>query len=367
VNAAPRGPWRLGPNRVERFYRGGALLERFRGQPNPADGVRPEDWVGSTTRAWSPPGTVPTGDGLSLVEVDGRSVSLRELLEADPAGVAGAALVERAGVTTGLLVKLLDAAVRLPVHAHPSRSFARTKLDSFFGKTEAWIVLATRQIQGAEPPVVRLGFNREIDRGELISMIDAERTEDLLAAMHLRPTAPGDTWFIPAGLPHAIGAGVFMIEIEEPADFSIVAETRGIPIDRANASLRLGWDVAVDAYDRRGWSGESIDELRHRPRTIVERDGLRVARLTGPSADPFFRAERVAVDGTARPWSEEAFLVGVVTAGEGSAAVGSASLELHAGDTFGVPAASLPELRLDGRGLELVACLPPRPVDLGGA
>jgi mannose-6-phosphate isomerase len=182
--------------------------------------------------------------------------------------------------------------------------------------------------------------------------------------MHLRPTAPGDVWFIPAGLPHAIGAGVFMIEIEEPADFSIVAETRGVPIEPQNASLRLGWDVAVDAYDRRGWSESAIDELRHARTTLVERDGLRLERLTGPAADPFFRAQRVSVEGTVRPWSEEAFLVGVVTAGEGTAAVGGRSVDLRAGETFAVPGASLPELRQDGRGLELVACLPPRAADL---
>ena len=365
--SAARGPWRLGPNRVERFYRGGALLERFRGQPEPADGVRPEDWVGSTTRAWSAPGMPRTDDGLGVVEVDGRTVTLRELLEADPAAVAGPALVERAGVTTGLLVKLLDAAVRLPIHAHPTRSFARSKLGSFFGKTEAWIVLATRQMPGAEPPVVRIGFNRDVERRELITLIDDERTEDLLAAMHLRPTAPGDTWFIPAGLPHAIGAGVFMIEIEEPADFSIVAETRGIPIDRQSASLRLGWEVAVDAYDRTGWTAAAIDDLRHSPATLADRDGLRVQRLTGPAADPFFRAQRVKVDGTVRPWSEEAFLVGVVTAGQGTASVADSHVTLRAGETFAVPAAGLPELRLDGRGLELVACLPPRPADIGAA
>jgi mannose-6-phosphate isomerase len=360
-----RGPWRLAPNRVQRFYSGGALLDAFRGQPKPTDGTSPEDWVASVTRAWSPPGEAPRDDGLSIVEVDGRHVSLRELLEADPIAVAGADLVERAGVTTGLLVKLLDAAVRLPVHAHPSRSFARSKLGSFFGKTEAWIVLATRQMPGAEPPVVRLGFLRDVRRDELIGIIEDQRTEDLVAAMHLRPTSPGDVWFIPAGLPHAIGAGVFMVEIEEPADFSIVAETRGIPIDRDNASLRLGWHVAVDAYDRTAWTASAIDGLRHRASPLVERDGLRVARLTAAAADPFFRAQRVSLDGDAQPWSEQSFMVGVVTAGEGTASVGGAALKLRRGDTFAVPAASLPDVRLNGRGLELIACLPPRAADLG--
>ena len=51
----------------------------------------------------------------------------------------------RFGTSTGLLVKLLDAAERLPVHAHPDRAFAREAFDSPFGKTEAWIVLDTRE------------------------------------------------------------------------------------------------------------------------------------------------------------------------------------------------------------------------------
>ena len=43
-------PWRLLPNRVSRFYRGGLLIDTFRGEPHPADTDRPEDWVGSATR-----------------------------------------------------------------------------------------------------------------------------------------------------------------------------------------------------------------------------------------------------------------------------------------------------------------------------
>ena len=106
----------------------------------PVDGTRPEDWLGSATRSWTPAGHDPTDEGLSHVEIDGRDRTVEELLEEDPELVAGRALVERVGrPTVGVLVKLLDPAERLPVHAHPTRAFARQHLDSFFGKTEAWI------------------------------------------------------------------------------------------------------------------------------------------------------------------------------------------------------------------------------------
>src|SRR4051812_16492681 len=95
-------PWRLLPNRVSRFYRGGLLLDQFRGNPDPKDADRPEDWVGSATRAWTSPGSPPTDEGLGDAEVDGE---VRRVADVVP--------------ETGVLAKLLDAANRLPVHAHP--------------------------------------------------------------------------------------------------------------------------------------------------------------------------------------------------------------------------------------------------------
>ncbi len=50
----------------------------------------------------------------------------------------------------------------------------------------------------------------------------------LLDAMHIRPTTA------------------------EPSDFSILAETAGLPIDREDAHPGLGWDVMLDAFDREG-------------------------------------------------------------------------------------------------------------------
>jgi mannose-6-phosphate isomerase len=368
ADTALNGPWRLAPNRVGRFYRGGALLERFRSggaDPDGTDAGEPEDWVGSTTRAWTPPGAPRTDDGLSVVDIDGRERRIVDLLADDPDRVAGRDIVAVAGRSTGLLVKLLDAAVRLPVHAHPSRAFARRHLGSFFGKTEAWLIVGTRSMPGEEPPGVRLGFRRGIPPPELRRLIEDERTEAILDAMHHRPAAPGDVWFIPAGLPHAIGAGIFMVEIEEPSDFSIVLETRDVPVAAEDASVRLGWDVAIDALDGRGWSDREVEALHHQPSTIADEAHLRHLRVTAAAADPFFRAERLEVRGRARPWREESFLVGVVTAGEGSAAVGTSRLELRTGDTFAVPAASLPSLELDGMPmLEVIACLPPRAGDL---
>jgi mannose-6-phosphate isomerase len=358
---------------VSRFYRGGALLAAFRAGAldRPVDDAddtdRPEDWVASATVARPPEGESPTDEGLAAVEVDGQPVLVRALLETDPEAIAGP-IAAIAGPTTGLLVKLLDSAVRLPVHAHPTRAFARRHLGSWFGKTEAWIVLATRDIAGEPAPHVRLGFTRDVGEAELRALIDDRRTDDLLGLLHHRPIAPGDAWLVPAGVPHAIGAGALILELQEPSDASILAETAGVPVGPDDPHLGLGWDTTIAAFDRRGLSDAGLEALRG-PRAgavgTAPPLALTADRLLPPAAAPYLRAIRWRVRGEARPAEAPAFLVGMVVAGSGVAWVeGGDRLELRAGQSFAVPASGLPGLVLEGDDLTVIACLPPTPAGL---
>ena len=234
--------YRVRPARVHRFYRGGALLGRLRGEEEP-DGSFPEDWLGSVTEA-SNPGHETPNEGLSVFD-DGRL--LRDAVADDPTSWLGEAHVERYGTSTGLLVKLLDAAERLPVHAHPSRDFAREHLDSPFGKTEAWIVLDTR----TDDAHVWVGQREDADPAEYRCWIEEQDTDALLGSLNDVPVAAGDVVYIPAGVPHAIGSGVLIAEVQEPTDWLVLCEWHGFPIAPDDAHLGLGWDRAFGALDLR--------------------------------------------------------------------------------------------------------------------
>lgn len=219
---------RVRPTRVYRFYRGGALIDRLRGEPE-RDGDHPEDWVGSVVPATNPGGDEPEA-GLTRLD-DGPL--LRD------------AIRQRAAYwgTPDLLVKLLDPVERLPVHAHPDREFARLHLGSDYGKTEAWIVVATRE----GDVDVWLGLTENVEPERYRDWIERQDTERLLGSLHHLVVHPGDIVFVPAGVPHAIGAGALIVELQEPTDFSIVCEWKGFPIDPENAHLGLGWDRALEA------------------------------------------------------------------------------------------------------------------------
>jgi mannose-6-phosphate isomerase len=357
MDAAFHLPLRLAPNRVYRFYHGGALMDAFRGLPDPRDTDRPEDWVGSVTPAVNPPEHTYPGEGLSSVEIDGQAVGIADLLAAEPERVAGPGIVARYGTTTALLLKLLDAGSRLPVHGHPTRDFARRVLNSQFGKAEAWVVLATREIPGYPSPRVWLGMREDLERDELAELIARQDGEALRAAMNEFTVAPGDAIFVRPGLLHATGAGVFLVEAQEPTDFSVVAEWTGYPMDPEKAHLGLGWDTMLDCFDRRGVADE-VATLSPRPVMVAggPDEAWQLDDTLGEQSHPYFRIDRLMVRDAA-PWPyPDRFGIGIVTEGEGTAETAHGAMPLRHGDTVAL-LADTAETTLSGQ-IELLVATP---------
>jgi mannose-6-phosphate isomerase len=319
---------------ADRFYRGGARIAAFRGAGSAGEHV-PEDWIASTT-------TVAGTDDVGMTHLDdGRT--LRAAVAADPVGWLGPAHVAVHGPDPSLLVKLLDAGERLPVHAHPDDGFARRHRLGATGKTEAWIVLA------AEPGArVHLGFRADVEPSRLAAWVAGQDRAALLSALHSVVVRPGDTVYVPAGLPHAIGAGILLLELQQAADVSLLLEYAGFAIDGAREGhLGLGFDIALGCVRHDGLSAGELGELRGR---------WDDAQVFPAAADEFFRAERLAggVDTVLDP----GFSVLVVTAGSGRLAVAGGALELGAGATIAVPYGA-GAARLQGD-LDVLRCRPPR-------
>ncbi|WP_394769980.1 class I mannose-6-phosphate isomerase [Lacisediminihabitans sp.] len=321
-------PIRLAANQpADRFYRGGTRISDFRSAP-PAAPFTPEDWVGSTTsvRGHAPEGQTRLPDGELLADAVSR----------EPIGWLGAAHLERFGADTMLLVKLLDAGQRLPIHAHPDGGFAAEHLAAAHGKAEAWYILT--------PGTVYLGLRESIDPAELRGLVDGQQTERMLGLLHAIDVAANDTVYVPPGMLHAIGPGILLAEVQEPEDLSILLEWTGFELDgAADGHLGLGFELALSAVDTSGWSRDAILSLvRH-----VDSDG---PALT-PASARYFRLDRVST-----PQSLPAgftILIALDRSMSLTTAHG-ATLELARGTTTLVPFAA-GALSIVGPGLVLVA------------
>jgi mannose-6-phosphate isomerase len=108
-----------------------------------------------------------------------------------------------------LLIKFLFTSQDLSVQVHPDDKFARAHENSR-GKTEMWHILR------AEPGArIALGLRYPVSPAEMVSSAHSGQILELLNWVQVQP---GDTYLVPAGAIHAIGAGIALCEIQQNSD-----------------------------------------------------------------------------------------------------------------------------------------------------
>jgi mannose-6-phosphate isomerase len=306
-------PQVLPPNVIEHWYAGGPALAAWRNLP-PVGERCPEEWVAATVSRFGEPGRGPArlADGTLL----------RDAVCADPSGWLGR---DDAGPgDTGVLVKLIHAGQRLPVHVHPTRDYACRYLGCAYGKTEAWYVL-----EADEDAAVWVGWREDVDQARVHELVDAQDTAAMLDLMHRVPVRPGDGILVPGGTPHAIGAGVLVVEAQEPTDQSILLERTNTTAPDDEVFLGLDRDIALSAVDTTAVPDPAA-LTRH-----ADGDGL-VAVLPAEAA-PYFRMEML----TAGADVPAGYAVAVVLAGRGAVTgTDSTPLDVTKGQTLVIPAAA---------------------------
>ena len=324
-------PQLLPPNVVPHWYAGGPALAAWRGLP-PVGEHSPEEWVGATACRFGEPDLGPArlADGTLL----------RDAVRADPRGWLGRDDGEPGD--TGVLVKLLDAGQRLPVHVHPTRAYASSHLGCAYGKTEAWYIL-----QADDDAAVWVGWREHLDRDRISALVEKQDADAMLSLMHRIPVRPGDGVLVPGGTPHAIGAGILLVEAQEPTDQSILLERTNTTASDEEVFLGLNREVALSAVDTA--AVDDITQLRRHTRPDAE--GM-VAVLPDEAA-PFFRMELVSP----RAHVPAGFAVAVVLSGAGAlTAADGESINVKGGQTLVVPA-SCGDWHVDGD-VRLLVCRP---------
>jgi len=186
----------------------------------------------------------------------------------------------------------------------------------------------------------------------------------MLSALHKLEVRPGDGVVVPAGTPHAIGEGVFALEVQEPTDFSIVLETEGFDIDPASAYLDLSRELALSCVQHRALSPSELESLR-KGAPAPGAQGPAVEDALPSRSRPYFRVERLLAGARGLPAS---FSIVVGVHGRGLLSSRGWEMPLHGGETVLVPWEAGP-VNLNGSDgtanapVEALRCLPPLPAD----
>ncbi len=146
------------------------------------------------------------------------------------------------GYTVPLLAKFIDAADKLSIQVHPDDAYAKRveAHTGHLGKTEAWYVL-----EAEENAQIIWGFKQNVSKDIVRKAIEQGTLENYV---NFVPVKAGDVIFNPAGTLHAIGAGIFLFEIQQSSDLTYRVydyQRRG-----ADGKLReLHVNKALDVFD----------------------------------------------------------------------------------------------------------------------
>ena len=346
-------------NRVWRTYPGGKNLDRKEGRDHPEDSHFPEDWIGSTTVAVNKGREHLFEEGLSKVTITGETMKLKSLCEQDPEAMLGAQHFRKYGANTQFLLKFLDSAIRLHIQCHPTIPFAQKYLNSNSGKTEAYIILSIRE--EISNPYIYLGFQHPPAKADFKRMIEAQDEEAILACFEKIPIKPGDVFVVPGGMPHAIGEGVFMIEVMEPTDFAVRIEFErgGYVLPEEARFMNRGIDFALSMFNYTPSPVASLKESYFcKPRIVNKQNQSTEYALIDAEKTTCFSVKRFDIRDN-YGLEVDSFYIGIVTKGSGTIVFGEQTFPLEEGAKFFIPYQSGPHTYESDIGMEIITTFPP--------
>jgi len=138
-----------------------------------------------------------------------------------------------------IIIKTIDARDKLSLQVHPNDEYA-LKHENQSGKNEMWYIAEAKP--GAE---LILGFKEPLSRDELKHRIE---NNTILDKVRHVPVKAGDSYCIPAGMLHAIGKGIKIIEVQQSSNVTY----RVYDYDRRDSNgnpRELHIDKALDVLD----------------------------------------------------------------------------------------------------------------------
>ena len=248
-----------------------------------------------------------------------KGLTLRELSDKFGADLLGEKVYKTFGTEFPLLIKFIDAKTPLSVQVHPHDHIAKERHDSF-GKNEMWYIM-----DADNNADIIVGFKEELDKNSYTKYLEDKR---LIEVLNTVKTSAGDTFYIPTGRVHAIGAGVLLAEIQQTSDitYRIYDYDR---VDKATGETReLHNELALDVIDFKLHDNYKTDYSKK----------SNVSNLLVHS--PYFKTNILPVKGTLEKdyTSIDSFIIFICTKGSVEVLSKDQTYKLHKGKTLLLPA-----------------------------
>lgn len=274
---------------------------------------------------------LPNGQSI-VAQGDLKGKTVGEVVSAFAKAVLGVSVVNRFGNHFPLLIKYIDAADDLSVQLHPDDTLAEA-LHGGKGKTEMWYII--KADPGAQ---LIIGFEGDMTPEKFDASIGNGTVKEHLQYINVKA---GDSFFIQAGLIHAIGKGVVLAEIQQTSDITY----RVYDYDRTQPDGTLRELHIENARKALSYINPDNYILTHDPTKI----GAQVLKHC-----PFFKTDITLLGNS--PYTidrQESFTVLMVVAGEMTCIHNKNAYKLALGETLLIPA-DCTSVKVEGKGAKFL-------------
>ena len=261
--------------------------------------------------------------------------SLNALVRELKGKLVGEENYERFGDEFPLLIKFIDAQKDLSIQVHPDDETA-LRQGKPHGKTEMWYCLSSQETgnRSQKVPVLYNGLKKQITPEEYKTMVENDTITDVIASYK---AYEGEVFFIPGGRIHAIGAGCFVLEIQQTSDvtYRIYDYKRK---DKDGNYRELHTKEAAESIDYTVHDDYRTDYL------LSQDEGVQLIQCPHFTTAIYDLTEPMILD-----YSElDSFVILIAVKGEGTLTVDGEETAFRMGDTILLPATTQ-EVKVEGK------------------
>jgi len=159
--------------------------------------------------------------------------------------------------------------------------------------------LNTRIVDGHEPYIL-MGFKEGVKPEEFKKAVIHQDIAFMEQCLHRVKVSPGEMYFIPGRMPHAIGPGVFLLEVQEPTDWVIQPEEfiGDTQLTYSDMWGPLKPEIGLECFDYTGRDTKEniLKRITLVPDNVQKLGGGVIEQAIDARITPCFRVDRLTIN-----------------------------------------------------------------------
>jgi mannose-6-phosphate isomerase len=222
--------------------------------------------------------------------------------------------------------------------------------------------LGGRETAG-EKNSVYLGFKEGMTEEKWAELFLKQDINGMLESLHRFDVKSGDALIIRGGVPHAIGSGCFLLEVQEPTDYTMRVEKvtpGGLTISDELIHQGIGIEKMLKCFHYDGCSfAEAENKWKITPEIIGSSGDFQLKSVFNSSHTDCFSLKELDLNGVMTMDGNGSFFAGVIYSGDGTISCNGKDYSYTQGDELFFSAAIESITFRSDVATKILLCYPP--------